>query len=690
MIALLRKFKASILEKSERFCVFASIGVFSFVLFFWGWILSGSVLVALVHLVGGASILLLKPLIKKKALFKLCFLAVCGFIAGASYLLTQFVIVPLCSAIVILVAYISYHRKRSLKEWCLGAFIPFVIVFATELIQNNLSFMFRHLFLEKTMLRYGFLITMFLVPFVCFFFSRLFNSKKLGYYVSIGLFGLLGVTNGFVYSITQQPFILSDLKIATTAAGVLQTQQVSLGTWVRVAAGVLILGGLCFLIKRIYKSKTPFPGVYRYTFAAVALCFSMFLLHIAGCVLYETTLLYKGNVKHGFITHFYVNLNAGFKLPDDAAKYVIEDENEEGEHNPNVIIIMNEAFSDLGSQFDLSLSEDPLEYFHSLQREYPTGITYSSVRGNNTCSSEWEALSGSPTALTEKGAMVYQDNCKPMRSIVSLFNSRGYTTVGFHPYYASGYNRSSMYAALDFDQVYFLEDIPSDLDTVRTYVSDEANYEQLIHFYEENEKNSDAPFFCFNITMQNHGGYNNMNLNDVYLTDNDTPQYSTYFSVLNKSDEALKTLISYFESVDEDTVILFFGDHQPMIGDEFYEALYQKPLSDLSLEEIQKMYAVPYLIWANYDLDKDAAPEATSNCYLTNILFEVADIPKSTWLNMVDEYQEDYPVITTEAVVNSKGEFFTTNSYLSSLKSSVSDKLIEYQKYSYGILYGLE
>lgn len=46
-----------------------------------------------------------------------------------------------------------------------------------------------------------------------------------------------------------------------------------------------------------------------------------------------------------------------------------------------------------------------------------------------------------------------------------------------------------------------------------------------------------------------------------------------------------------------------FGDHQPKLEDSFYELLYGKSLSSLSLKEQQKKYTVPFIMWANYDID---------------------------------------------------------------------------------------
>ena len=38
--------------------------------------------------------------------------------------------------------------------------------------------------------------------------------------------------------------------------------------------------------------------------------------------------------------------------------------------------------------------------------------------------------------------------------------------------------------------------------------------------------------------------------------------------------------------------------------------------------ELKSVYNVPYLIWSNYELNKEASPKETSICYLANIIFK--------------------------------------------------------------------
>ena len=66
-----------------------------------------------------------------------------------------------------------------------------------------------------------------------------------------------------------------------------------------------------------------------------------------------------------------------------------------------------------------------------------------------------------------------------------------------------------------------------------------------------------------------------------------------------------------------------FGDHQPKLPDSFYELLYGKSLNNLSLKELQKKYKVPFIIWANYDIDE--ASDMMDTKHVSNTLFSLGN-----------------------------------------------------------------
>ena len=513
-----------------------------------------------------------------------------------------------------------------------------------------------------------------------FFVLRRLLGERIGHITAATISAIFGITNFCVLSITGQPFVFSDLKIAGTAFSVLSSQSLSKGGVLTLTCAVLCWLGYSVTVwlmtaKQVYEAKQYLLRLVPAVLAANLMYFGV----LVSADLADVVLLFDGHHKYGAIAHFVISGGVGLDFPEDVEQYLPQkDIDTISDFKPNIIIIMNEAFSDLHKTFHLESNMDAIPFFHQLCEKYPHGISYSSVRGNNTCSTEFELLSGVSTALTAKGATIYESNAVPMQTLVSAMNARGYETVGIHPYYSTGYNREAVYEALGFDKSLFMDDFEN-AEYIHGFISDKSNYEKLIDCYET----ADKPFFCFNVTMQNHAGYDD----DSDLPDKVTAKTNSdagdalnnYLTLLHESDKALKYLISYFESVEEPTVILFVGDHQPMLGKSFYEEQIGKLLDEFSVEDVSRMYEVPYLIWANFSLNMECVPTETSMNYLQDILFETAGIVKTSWMEMLSEYRLEYPIVTSNFMRQGEGAF---------IPLSVSDTLAEYQKYCYGILWG--
>ena len=337
---------------------------------------------------------------------------------------------------------------------------------------------------------------------------------------------------------------------------------------------------------------------------------------------------------NGFPLNFVMDLKySTVKAPDGytvetidalAEKYV----NDKAEINaydktarPNVFVIMDESFSDLRVIGDFDTNTDVMPFTDRLCNDPSviSGYTYVSVFGGGTADSEYEFLTGDNMFMFSQGAIPYQTNFKGvtfMPSIVATFKVLGYETIATHPYFSSGWNRPNVYRAFDFDIQEYIEQY-GDADKLRAYVSDQSDFEHLISLYENKE--TDEPLFVFNVTMQNHGGYTSKYKNfeqKIVLrnTNGKYPMAEQYLSLLHETDNALKTLITYFDECDEPTVIVFFGDHQVQVEDGFYDELYGKTQSELSEEELMKKNLTRFFIWSNFDMN---TPEGYS--YLANL-----------------------------------------------------------------------
>lgn len=335
-----------------------------------------------------------------------------------------------------------------------------------------------------------------------------------------------------------------------------------------------------------------------------------------------------------------------------------EDTKQDTQDLPNIIVIMDEAFSDLAVIGDLQTNEDYMPFMHKMQQGQKntiTGYAQVSVCGGNTANSEFEFLTGDTMAFLPSGSIAYQQYVKQdTPSLASYLKGLGYATYAQHPYYASGWDRERVYPLLGFEHMDFIDDY-TNVSYVRKYISDASDMQHIIETYEKKE--AGKPAFIFNVTMQNHGGYT-----DVYPNfENDIQaQYNSdalnqYLSLIRKTDAALEDLVSYFSKADEKTVIVFFGDHQPSdaVANQIEMASGVDP-SDMNSEQQKKRYQVPYLVWANYDIG-EASDQNTSLNYLSAQVLKAAGVPTNAYQNYLLELCNTYPVLSAAGSTENVG-----------------------------------
>lgn len=335
-----------------------------------------------------------------------------------------------------------------------------------------------------------------------------------------------------------------------------------------------------------------------------------------------------------------------------------EDTKQDTQDLPNIIVIMDEAFSDLAVIGDLQTNEDYMPFMHKMQQGQKntiTGYAQVSVCGGNTANSEFEFLTGDTMEFLPSGSIAYQQYVKQdTPSLASYLKGLGYATYAQHPYYASGWDRERVYPLLGFEHMDFIDDY-TNVSYVRKYISDASDMQHIIDTYEKKE--AGKPAFIFNVTMQNHGGYT-----DVYPNfENDIQaQYNSdalnqYLSLIHKTDAALEDLVSYFSKADEKTVIVFFGDHQPSdaVANQIEMASGVDP-SDMNSEQQKRRYQVPYLVWANYDIG-EASDQNTSLNYLSAQVLKAAGVPTSAYQNYLLELCNTYPVLSAAGSTENVG-----------------------------------
>lgn len=360
------------------------------------------------------------------------------------------------------------------------------------------------------------------------------------------------------------------------------------------------------------------------------------------------------------------------EVSDILFQYTDETEDYSGDL-PNVIVIMNESFADINDVYNINILNDNLPFYHQLLEDdnVISGVMHSSKYGGGTANVEYEFLTQNTTAFLPTGAVPYQQYVtKPVKqSIVSYMNKLNYNSYGIHSWYKNGYSRGKVYNFLGFNNLMFYEDMPNLVMDLSGYSSDWSTYEYLYDILENKAK--DEREFAFIVTVQNHLPYFGEDVDGLQFME-DKSELNTYLQYAYRSDTAIALLINYLENFDEDTILLFFGDHQPNLN------LQNQYSINSNYSEEEYSYIVPFFIWANYDIEGEHGIETSTN-YLQNILFDAAKMPKDSYMKYVDSLRQDIPVITSQYYIDKDGNKYLIND----TSSPYYDKIQEYWKLIY-------
>ncbi|MBQ8742981.1 MAG: LTA synthase family protein [Clostridia bacterium] len=530
--------------------------------------------------------------------------------------------------------------------------------------------------------------------------SAIFRSMKVGLISVMVVSLIIGVANNFVVQSRGREISFIDLKSIGTAMSVVGDYKFKLAKG-SVLAIILVVFAIIHIIRSDYPS---FPGIKKpskhFAIALTSLLLCVGTVFGGMSIGYASrTYRMQGTEYNGYYLNFIYSIkNSRVKTPATYSPGALINAIKNNDFSSitssptaNVIVIMNESFSDIkGISDSLENSEELvtdveiLPYWNSLQNGIFTdengkiqsivkGNALSSVYGGNTANSEYEFLSGISMSFLPEGTVAYNGSVKESNAytLVNFFNDAGYRTVAMHPETPGNWSRSSIYKYYGFDEIYFKPDFVPDLDKddyFRGHVSDAAMYEKLIDLYENKEEGE--KFFTFAITMMNHGGYNHSSFKDTVKVVGDTQnEAEEYFSSIHESDKALKDLIDYFSNVEEETLIVFFGDHQPTMPTGFLER-YLGVSANATTEEMLNMYTIPYLFWANYEMDSDIKDTTTSIGFMSSEMLSLVGVRKSSFFNTLDSINKQIVAINHLGWYGADGRF---HSFKDKNDTSVTD-----------------
>ncbi len=493
----------------------------------------------------------------------------------------------------------------------------------------------------------------------------LFGRLRIALMVQTTFFMLAGLANYFVLSFRSAPIMPWDIysiRTAASVAGGFSYQPEA--TQFFILAGFLALLFLEFFCQLTITRK-------KWYLRLVLSVASLFLLAGLTSMLHQDTYIRKFKLYDKLFTPAVMNKRCGNSVaflmelkyisvdkpkgyhPADAATLLASYDTPQTPvtKRPNIIVIMNEAFSDLSVLGDFETNVDYMPFFHAMQKgadNTVTGWLNVSVLGGNTANTEFEFLTGHSLAFLPQGSVAYQQYVKQATpALPAHLKELGYQTVAMHPYHATGWERNRVYPLLGFDDMYFLDDF-SHIEELRKYADDATCYKKIEELY---EAKGNTPLFVFNVTMQNHSPYTESFDNfspDVHVADAASDTLDNYLSLIKRSDASLQEFIAYLEEQPEDTIVVFFGDHQPTMSvSKPIRRLNHAATDNLSDVENSLYYKVPFLVWANFDIQKGSQVETSPGILGAQVL-QACNLPLSPYENFLIQLAKKHEAVSSQ------------------------------------------
>ncbi len=526
------------------------------------------------------------------------------------------------------------------------------------------------------------------------------NSFKISIYVLSISTLILALINFFVTQFRGTAFIAVDITTADTGLSVAGGYSYQLVF--RMIIGIMMTMLICFAASKLGRN----PIKFWWLRVAVAILAVVFIL--VGYVKLWNSNYYDKLIKvkyykpqetymqNGFYISFFKSIkDIRVEAPKGYSKEKVEGFAKKypgtkatTKDAPNIIVVMDEAFTDYTMLCDLDINKDNLPFLHSLKDNTISGRLFTPVFGGGTVSTEFESLTSNTMTFEPYGVTSYTTFIHdPMESLASNLKEQGIGKAeAVHPFIKEDYKRDKVYEYFGFDAFYGMEDFGENPEICGTFISDNADVEKVIEKYEKYRKSSKKPYFMYNVTMQNHSPFlSGADLGDYKLGYKaKMPEANEYMNLISHSDAAAKKLINYFKKVDEKTVVLFFGDHQPKVEESFFTNI-DKTFKLKQIPYDQRKRISSYYLWANFDIEEKQRYDISSN-FLEELVLKTAGLGMSGYQQMVNDIMKDVPVVSLYGCIDKNGKSFKATDK----KSKYYKRLNDYHIAQYNDLHDVE
>ena len=513
-----------------------------------------------------------------------------------------------------------------------------------------------------------------------------------GLIVTLSVAGL-SFANYYKMLITSTPLYVQDIRLVTQVGGIMELNEASMKFSGESAAAVVIM--LLVLVGLFFVSRRFRPRLRE---GLISGLISAILFASLFCVPASVESWFYGPAGSGQAaaqdTQIVHNSRCGVLLglwrsvvlggeelipePDEeelmlmnAQSWIEELPDTEKDEQPNVIFVLGESFFDVTELPGVSYAEDPVADFHRICSEGVSGKFYTHTLGYGTENIELEIMTGINTRFFSWDDMIYgweQEKLLTYPSLPQLFSDAGYYTAYLHTFNDGIYNRTALYTALGFQDMYFSGDFAA-IDPEAAAAPDYWGYmygKIAGEFYSDDyladvtaelfdQKAGEGPVFLWAVTMENHTPYTADKFSsydfpfESDLGDEAVGVLNAVTQGVADCSEALGKLVDHLAAQDEPVIVVFFGDHRPGTplesGATVYSELGMCPedVADWELEDYAELYSTDYVIWSNDPSLLPAEPGSRMNTSSTLLGVEALQLAGMD----LDEYWSMCAVVDT-------------------------------------------
>lgn len=432
-----------------------------------------------------------------------------------------------------------------------------------------------------------------------------------------GIWIFLGTVNGLILSNRVTPFSYTDLKMISDLFSMQNTN------YFTAEEAMLVVGVVIsfFVFLGFFFAKGPrYQGKRHLVLAPLSIAGLLLVgLPITTQAAQSSNILasYFANIAQGYSDYGFVYgfstsvVSRGMDKPADYSGETIDavntlvdsasnDTSVTAENAPNIICVLLESFVDPYEINFLNISEDPVPNFHNLESSFSSGYLTVPVVGAGTANTEFEVLTGMSMQYFGTGEYPYKTILKQTdcESIASDLSPIGYGTHVIHNNTATFYSRNNAFSMMGFDSFTSKELMNiTQYTPTGSWPTDDVLVEETVKAMNATENQSD---FVYTITVEAHGDYpsekvlENPAIQVSGAADEaSNNQWEYYVNMLHEVDDFIGDLISAVERRNEDTIVVFFGDHLPTMGLEN---------ADMKSGDIFK---TKYITWNNMGLPKE-------------------------------------------------------------------------------------